>query len=685
VLRIAFVYPPHRNPRYAVYPPLGLLAAATVARDAGHRPGVVDGVLGLRLGKLPLGEAIYERLAELSCAMDPDVVAFSTQSCTVPATVAIARRLRARRFDGPLIVGGYGARHVGRALLDMLPGDCVVVEGDAETVLPEMLYAIEHGKRDRCLPGIVSRRCPSPESAPPLDLDAAPFPDYALLNLREYAEANRLGVSELQLMLDVGRGCTYRCTFCSYAEMRHRQHYVRPVHAIMAQLRCLTSTYGVRRFGFTHDCFTLDREWAAALCSELEGQGIEWTCKTRTDCVDKALLDALARAGCSSVLFGIEASAPKTLRVLGKASTTAGATADAVASVEGASARNIWPVCTFLLGAPSEPAASIDATIAMALDLAVSTGALCSFHTPVAYAGTALWRQTHEYRTAEVVPPLSRGTEFGERSTLLPADEALILRHPAVCSSFYAIRNDAVDARTLAALAVGLRDVMSFLPLTMDAYRRAGGGPIRELILSGPHDIARLLGDIPDACSMDPVPPPTHVVRWLMTCAHRAVARCRDQGVAELAAVELAKLMLRSGRGKRVPRGVLLGPLSTIQSRLADHWTSPASSARSYQYLLVHRTDHGPQFFGLPERLGQELARVSKPCRRILGGTGAWTLSSAALDVLRTCLSIARRRSAALKPDLRSQPDASCAKEAQNRGPQPMPRAPSAIAESPRV
>ena len=136
------------------------------------------------------------------------------------------------------------------------------------------------------------------------DLDVLPLPDRSSINHSLYRVR---GFGEIQATIRVQRGCPFPCSYClvhtvSGSRARHRSpgHITQEIAALMEQ--------GFRSFYFRAETFTLDREWALSVCSELKKEcpGIRWVTTTRVDRVDQVLIQAMADAGCYGISFGVD-------------------------------------------------------------------------------------------------------------------------------------------------------------------------------------------------------------------------------------------------------------------------------------------------------------------------------------------------------------------------------------------
>ena len=81
---------------------------------------------------------------------------------------------------------------------------------------------------------------------------------------------------------------------------------------------------GIGEFQVFDDIFTLDKKRALAVCHELVQRdlNLSWAIRSRVDTVDRELLQALARAGCRRISYGVEAGSDDILKNLKKGITT---------------------------------------------------------------------------------------------------------------------------------------------------------------------------------------------------------------------------------------------------------------------------------------------------------------------------------------------------------------------------
>lgn len=296
------------------FAPVGLLSLIAVIRETlGFTPELFDLNRRITDGSVPLGPGFYNRMAELLAAGAPDVVGLMTECDSYHHVLQICEAL-ARRCNARIVLGGPHATAVARETLAAVPAIDAIVLGEGERSFVALLEAYESGD-GAAISGVLRR---GPDGAPigggdgalVDDLDELPMPAYDLY-VPDPGE---------EIFLEVGRGCPFKCTFCSTAPFWRRRHRVKSPARILAEIERVVALYGPRRLHFTHDLFTTDRKWVLAVCDALVDAGVPvaWTCSARTDLVDDALLAAMAAAGCNAIYFGVESGSARILKTIQK-------------------------------------------------------------------------------------------------------------------------------------------------------------------------------------------------------------------------------------------------------------------------------------------------------------------------------------------------------------------------------
>jgi radical SAM superfamily enzyme YgiQ (UPF0313 family) len=219
------------------------------------------------------------------------------------------------------------------------------------------------------------------------DLDELPLPRHDLLPWDKYRAPNIRGPYTFVV---TSRGCPAGCTFC----IKHVNYgygvRVRSAENVLAELRTLWAL-GLRNVHMYADLFTVSREQVMGICEGMarEGLALRWTCNSRVDYVDPEMLQAMGRAGCWLISWGIESASDEVLRRAHKGIDQE-QVGRALAWSRAAGIKN-WGY--FILGLPGESEATIRQTIDLAKKLPLE---LALFHIAAPYPGTPFFFEAVE-------------------------------------------------------------------------------------------------------------------------------------------------------------------------------------------------------------------------------------------------------------------------------------------------
>ena len=299
-------------------PQLGVLSLAAVLEARGDRVKLVDldqAYLAYLESPNPV-RSFAEAAAELIAADPAEVYGFSTICSSYPLTIRMAQAVKSARPDSFVLLGGPQATVVDRQTLVAFPEIDFVLRGESEMTLPMLLGELAGADHQLSRVAGLTYRCGSGlqrnASAPIIeDLDAIPSPAYHL-------SGGLHGASKASL--ELGRGCPFACTFCSTNDFFRRRFRLRSPSRIIGEMREISRTYGIRHFELVHDMFTVDRHRVVSFCEALlaAGDGFQWSCSARTDCVDEELLDLMARSGCVGIFYGVESGSQRLQKIFGK-------------------------------------------------------------------------------------------------------------------------------------------------------------------------------------------------------------------------------------------------------------------------------------------------------------------------------------------------------------------------------
>ncbi|MCC7014252.1 MAG: radical SAM protein [Planctomycetes bacterium] len=157
-------------------------------------------------------------------------------------------------------------------------------------------------------------------------------------------------------------GCPFPCTFCVMSTLGYA---TRPIADVLEEVDHLRAR-GVRELFVMDQTFGVQRKRALELCAAWAERGdLSWTTYARPDRIDDELCSALARAGCHTLMMGVESADPAVLASYEKRYDTA----DVRAGFARAKRHGLRTVGTFIIGLPEETEESIRASLDLALEL----------------------------------------------------------------------------------------------------------------------------------------------------------------------------------------------------------------------------------------------------------------------------------------------------------------------------
>src|SRR5579859_1762292 len=192
------------------YAPLGILYLSSHLRAKGFDVEVYDSTFGSR-----------EELFRILACGPPSILGIGGNLMTRRTVLDILSAAKAAGWK--VILGGPEPASYAAEYLDA--GADVIVEGEAERTVEELLPALRSGSIERVIErirGIVYRlpdgslaRTPARELIP--DLDSQPWPDRERVDIPQYLDAWRGRHGSGSVSVITARGCPYHCTWCSHS------------------------------------------------------------------------------------------------------------------------------------------------------------------------------------------------------------------------------------------------------------------------------------------------------------------------------------------------------------------------------------------------------------------------------------------------------------------------------------
>jgi radical SAM superfamily enzyme YgiQ (UPF0313 family) len=439
--------------------PVGILSLAAVLEARGLQPKVVDlnRVYYTWLQDARRNQADFCSFAgDYFAVRDFDLFGFSTVCSSYPLTLRIAAEVKRAHPESVVVLGGPQASVVDVATMRAFPWIDLIVRGEAEQSLPELVDALTRGSSLAAIPGITFRRdddgeiVRNPDAPLILDLDALPFPAFHLFPDVRFCR---------HFPLELGRGCPFSCTFCSTNDFFRRRFRLKSPAQMITEMRRVKQTYGISSFELVHDMFTVDRKRVAAFCEALIESKEEfiWGCSARTDCIDEELIALMARAGCRGIFFGIETGSRRMQKVIDKGLELN----DSAERVSSCDKYKINTAVSLMAGFPEETMDDLRDTAAFFVDSLRFDHAdpQLSILAPLAGTPISTLHKDALVLNDDVADMSYRGWQQA------PEDHTMIAGHPEIFSSFYATPLPHLEREFL-------KELRDFLLNGMRAFRK---------------------------------------------------------------------------------------------------------------------------------------------------------------------------------------------------------------------
>ena len=299
--------------------PVGALSLCAALRASGYTADFRD-FQEFDGGDRPEPEGFARWLADSS-----DLLGISTLSSSLPLVLLATRALKAQRPERTIILGGPGTSGIEAPVLEAFPSVDVVVRGEGEDTLIELVEALRGRRPLSDVRGITYRSggtvIRNPDRPRIGDLDRLPSPYSGAVHLDACRDPRWSRFAIFGIL--TSRGCPYSCAFCAIPAVWRGDTRRRSLTPILEEIRVLREEYGLDRFRILDDTFTLDRRAVLDLCDALArtGWSMRWLCHGRIDHMDEELLASLRSAGCVGILFGVESGSDRILKRIGKGFT----------------------------------------------------------------------------------------------------------------------------------------------------------------------------------------------------------------------------------------------------------------------------------------------------------------------------------------------------------------------------
>ena len=288
------------NPYYPMSegpsPPLGLAFLGAVLERAGVEVRVLDLVV------FPYSKTILKSVID---DFQPQFIGSTAVTMSFHNAIQVIQD--AREIDPELItvMGGPHVTFCAEETMTSFPALDVIVIGEGEDTLVQLVEAVDNGKKWDMIQGIVYRNGAglqrTEEKKPSIDVDSLPIPARHLLPLGRYRALN------MAISMTTSRGCPFKCIFCVGRKMVGARVRYRSTKSVVDEMEQL-SKLGFSQINIADDLFTANKEHCIKICDEIISRNlkVKWSSFARVDTVSPEVLSRMKEAGCTAVSFGIE-------------------------------------------------------------------------------------------------------------------------------------------------------------------------------------------------------------------------------------------------------------------------------------------------------------------------------------------------------------------------------------------
>jgi len=299
-------------------PPLGILQLASYLEA--HNKGVDISVLDCQAERVD-----WKGLEKRIESFHPDIVAPSAlATCDTYTVLRVAEITKKVDPNITTVVGGRHFTATSEESLELYPGIDVIVRGEGEETLSELVQATKEKKPFSRVQGVSFRRDGKiihMVDRPLIEnLDSLPFPGYHFVKdyMKRYHFTMMTGSDTPYALVESSRGCSHRCIFCSQWRFWEGTWRTKSAKRIVDEIEYCSREFGSRFFWFTDDNFGLG-ERAEEFCDELINRNISediiWFTQARSDDIvvyDK-ILPKMRKAGNLWILMGLESNSQRIL------------------------------------------------------------------------------------------------------------------------------------------------------------------------------------------------------------------------------------------------------------------------------------------------------------------------------------------------------------------------------------
>ena len=265
---------------------------------------------------------IWQEVRSVIAAYGPSVVGISAKSANFASVIRVAHLVKDICADALVVVGGPHPTTVRNNILDCADID-MVVAGEGEQTLVELLDALERGIEPDWVPGLIFRKGRQLASTPfrklIANLNSLCFPHHHAREVLQDYESYPLSAFS---SIFATRGCPFNCLFCGSKNIWGRKTRFRSPEHVGQEIIQLKEM-GIDWVHFEDDTFGVTEYYLRAICDTIKRvcPGIHWSCELHVRLVSEENISLMKAAGCAMIQLGFESGNDGILKAIRKGFT----------------------------------------------------------------------------------------------------------------------------------------------------------------------------------------------------------------------------------------------------------------------------------------------------------------------------------------------------------------------------
>ena len=408
MMKVLLVAPPLGDNSAKLSPcalPIALLQLASVLREAGHSPFILD----LAAVKAPddmLPEDYYRDILRANIRkIDPGYVGINClTSMNFPQVRMLMSEIRAEAPDMPICLGGIHPTWYYKEIFEHCPEVDYIVLGEGESQAVALAKAIAGGNR-YALEGIQAfayRNADgeievNPRTSYIDNLDALPLPAYDMIDFADYKRdlsswynPKEHAINTLTPLL-TSRSCPFSCSFCMGHLMTGRGYREKSPDKIVNEIEILVREFDQNYFAILDENSILNKERFIAICDGIQRRGLDIQLSALSgfylNMVDEDIVKSFKKAGGINVCLPIESGSDYIRNSIISKKLSENTILNAVRLFK---KYELFTCGFFVIGFEEETSTTLDETIAMIEKLKLDVNSVANLSP---YPGTRVFAQ----------------------------------------------------------------------------------------------------------------------------------------------------------------------------------------------------------------------------------------------------------------------------------------------------